>query len=839
MSEFSADILVKMKEKFFRYLKIGLYSLLAIFLLTVIGGSIFTYFYKDKIISYFVSKANERLIVPVEIKKMDVSFFQKFPYTSIVLDEISISSPEGFQTKQLAQIPKAYLTLNPFKVIQGKYEIDEFILESGQVNIEINEEGEGNHMIVKKREEEAREIESRITLITKNVEVAYVDRRSDKDLGFLLQDVKGNVGIKGRKYLTNVYGGLVVRHITLGELVYFRDKEIELDALLNIDDEAKFLTIENGDLKIGSGKFNVIGDVSYSSPTKVDLAVEGVETNAQTLISLLPDEYSSPLKGYKSKGEVYFSGTVIGEFSDNFYPNSKLTFGARNAEFYHPDYKKSLENIDLTGKIETGTRKDFSQASLSLQGVKFVLDGHPIAGALELKNFDFPYIDCSVKGKLDLDAFTQSFPKSMIEKAYGEVDMDITFSGSTKTNNGLNAFKTRGDVVLHNVSFILKGERLPFNSFNGSFMFRENDLAISEFSGKVGKSDFLLDGFFKNISSFVRKENKTIRIEADLRSTYLDFDELLQSNFASQDTVDQNGHRYTFHISPKIDLNFNCKVDGLRFKRFYAEDISGNLKVIDQIARFNKVRLKTMGGGLAFDGTVDNRLNEVVEIACSADLSRIYIDSVFYVFKNFKQTWLIDKNLRGQINSSVNTYILLDNHLKFYSDDFTADISASIINGELLNFEPMQRLSKYVEEESLAHLRFSEVRNDIEIRNKTIYIPKMLVSSSITNIMVSGTHTFDQKIDYHVAVPLSSFLRLKKLNDQQIATRSDGSHLLLRIAGTTSDYTIRYDTEEVKKKIARDIRDEGQELKEVFKNKGKEKEAIVVEEDDYFEFDKE
>ena len=144
-----------------------------------------------------------------------------------------------------------------------------------------------------------------------------------------------------------------------------------------------------------------------------------------------------------------------------------------------------------------------------------------------------------------------------------------------------------------------------------------------------------------------------------------------------------------------------------------------------------------------------------------------------------------------------------------------------------------------MEEESLAHLRFSEVRNIIQISNKTIYIPKMLVSSSVSNIMISGTHTFDQQIDYHVAVPLRSFLRLRKLTDQQIEERSDGSHLLLRIYGTTSDYTIKYDTKEVKKKIVADIKSEGQELKEVFKNKGKTDEDVIeVEEDEYFEFDK-
>lgn len=830
--------IVNSSKKLFRYLKIGIYTLAILLVLTVVGGSLFTYFYKDRIVSFFVSKANERLIVPVAVNKIDVSFFQHFPYTSIVLNEVSIHSPEGFQTKELASIPNVYLTLNPFKIIKGNYEIDKLILEGGQVDLEMNKEGRGNYMIFKKREEGEAGFQSSIGLETKKVTINYLDLRSDKNIGFLSKNVSGTVDVENRNYKTKIDGEVLIYHISLGELVYFENKEIDLNAFLHINDELKFLTIEKGKLGIGKGKFDVDGDVYYGGATKVNLNVKGVETSAQTLISLLPDKYANSLKGYKSKGEIYFEGTVKGEFTDTSYPNSVVNFGAVDAEFYHPDYKKSLENINLTGFLETGTRRDFSQSYLKLNDMNFELDDHVIKGYLNISNFRNPFVESALKGKVDLNALIRSFPDSKIKQAFGEMDLDIEFSGYPKIESGLDAFKVNGEVDLSHVSFVLRGERLPFNQFDGSFIFRENDLAISDFSGLVGKSDFLLNGFFKNISSLFRKEDKNIKIEADLRSSYLDFDELLLSNFASQDTIKKGDYRYSFHISPKIDLNFNCQVDHLRFKRFYGGDISGNLRVTDQIARLNRVTLNTMGGNLTFDGTVNNRLGGVVEIGCMANLKSIYVDSVFYVFHNFDQTWLVDKNLKGQINSTVNTYILLDEHLKFYSDDFTADISASIMNGELLDFEPMQRLSKYVEEESLAHMRFSEVRNDIRIKNKTIYIPKMLVSSSVSNIMVSGTHTFDQRIDYHVAVPLRSFLRIRKLSDQEIEQRSDGSHLLLRIYGNTNDYTIKYDTKEVKKKIVADIKSEGRELKEVFKNKGQtEGEVIQVEDDEYFEFE--
>ncbi len=838
MSEFSPHRISNMTRKLVRYLKISFYSVLSLLIVFIIGGSIFTYVYKDKIITYFIEKANERLVVPVDIQKIDISVFRKFPSTSIVLEGITIPSGEEFEAEYLAFVPRAYLTLNPFKVMRGVYEIDEFIVEGGEVNLEINQLGNANYHIVKKREGQAKPIESTLKIVTDDVQVNYIDQRSDKDLGFNLTDMNATISIFGRRYKANVEGDLLVSHITLGELTYFKNKEVNVKTYLDIDDEMRFLTIEDGALQIGQGDFTVDGDVSYNTPLKVDLDVSGVNTTAQTIISLLPDAYAKPIKSYRSKGEVYFDGSVKGEFSEAQYPNTILNFGANDASFFHPDYKKQIKHIFLQGKLVTGTRKDFSLSHLQLLDVKLELDDNPLNGNLEMKNFKDPWINSSVKGMVDLDALSQVFPDSKIERAYGNMEIDIHFSGYPNSSSGIKAFNADGEVELHNVSFIVKGERLPFNSFNGSFIFRENDLAISDFSGTVGKSDFLVNGFFKNITSYFKKKHQKIKVEANLRSDYLDFDELLRSNFASQDTLNVNGHKYNFNISPDIDLDFDCDVNKLRFRRFYSSNISGNLRVINRIATLNNLGLSTMGGRLKVDASVNNKLNNVVEIACDADLDGIYIDSVFYVFHNFDQTWLVDKNLKGQLDANVNTYILLDNHLKFYSNDFTSTISASIKNGELLDFEPMQKLSRFVEEESLAHLKFSEVRNEIIIKNKTIYIPRMLVSSSITNIQVSGTHHFDQRIDYHVAVPLRSFLRIRKLTERQIEERSDGSHLLLRIFGTTSDYEIKYDTRELRRKISDDIKKEGQELREVFQNKGKsEDDVIVVEEDDYFDFD--
>src|SRR5690606_21124016 len=102
------------------------------------------------------------------------------------------------------------------------------------------------------------------------------------------------------------------------------------------------------------------------------------------------------------------------------------------------------------------------------------------------------------------------------------------------------------------------------------------------------------------------------------------------------------------------------------------------------------------------------------------------------------------------------------------------------------------------------------------------------VKSNVSTIQVKGTHTFDQEIDYYIRVPLRDFRKHDRDNAfGAIEDTGSSANLFLTIRGTTDDYKIAYDSKAVKEKIKDDIKKEAQELKEVFRNKGKEEKKEV------------
>src|SRR6185436_6250604 len=118
---------------------------------------------------------------------------------------------------------------------------------------------------------------------------------------------------------------------------------------------------------------------------------------------------------------------------------------------------------------------------------------------------------------------------------------------------------------------------------------------------------------------------------------------------------------------------------------------------------------------------VDAKNHKAIDVLTTAKLKGIYLDSVFYVFKNFKQDFIEDKHLKGLATADVSFELTLNEKLKLFPETLTADISTTIKNGELNNFEPMQSLNKYLDDEGLSKLRFADLKNEIHIEKRMIY----------------------------------------------------------------------------------------------------------------------
>jgi len=801
------------------------------------------FLYKDRIINQFVHEANKHLNTPVKIGKMDVSMFEKFPQLSIVLTDVYVEdSHEG--KYPLLTAKTISFQLNPVEVWKGVYIIKGLQITDSETNLKINAKGKSNYVVLK--EERESEGSGAISLELKNValvktRVRYVDVSINEELIFTSQDLQASIQSSSNIFDIHAQGDLTTEKIDVNGNSYLAGKQFAINSDLVYDDPLRKLTIKPSSLKLKNSGFQVDGTYAWKEDNLIDLHVDGDNTDIQTLLSLLPESTSKAFEKYQSQGDVYFKANLKGEISQKKSPALSIDFGFTDATLFHPDYKSRIEGASMNGSFASQEVTDLSVAALILKDVSGSLNNEPFTANFILQNFNNPEVILDFKGRIDAASVLGFYPIENIAEVSGTLLADVSFNGKIellKKKATAQRVSTLGTIDLQHINFIYGKNKIPVQNLNGNLQFSNNDLALSNVSGKLGNSDFLLNGFFKNVITFLLFENQPIGIETDLKSNYLDLNQLFTIGF-SEPSEGPTQH-YAFSISRNINLNFNCDIKAMRYKRFHANNLQGDLLVKNEMAVSRNINLESMGGTMNFSGIVDAKNPKAIDVVSSFKLNGIHVDSIFYVFENFDQHFIEDKHLRGQANADVSLEMVLKPNLSLFPETLIADISAVIKNGELNNFEPMQKLKKYLNDDGLSKLRFSDLKNDIHIENKTIYIPQMEVRTNVTSLKVSGTHTFDQQIDYHIVTPLR---KTKPTDfDAQAAMEEDGSgqtYLYLKITGTTDDYKVSYDTEAAKKKIVKELKNEVQELKDAFKNKGtQKKKELELEKDEYFEWDR-
>jgi uncharacterized protein involved in outer membrane biogenesis len=819
-------------------------SMVLVLLLLVLAAFTLVHVYQDEIVAMFVQQANRYVKTPVKAEKISVSLFSTFPHAAVTFENVWIKESYEGSDEPLATAGHIHCSFSLFDLLRKKYRIREIQLQNAEVFLKVKANGEVNYTIIEQPDDEPSNPEQSLrfdlnSIKLENVRLHYADKQNKQHYKLLAKYLRAGLGIDGPVYSIELKGNLHTDSLLVSNDAYLRNQPVELSSQFTFNNASGELRFAPTNLLVQDSDFWLEGTVGTSGTTRLDLTLEAKKADFQTIEAILPLAFTSSVRNYRSKGDVWFKGTVKGLASSKEIPEIAVDFKTDDASFYHPDYKQALEKIELRGSFSNGSKRSAASSVLRVDKLEASLNGRPVRGSFTLSNFDDYYLSFRTDSELDANSLLHFYPIEGVSNAGGLLKVNMEFKGrlqDLKQSSTLQRIQAGGEVVLRELKFQRQGAPYPFKGLNGSLIFRNQDLALSNLSGNAGSSHFVINGLFKNIFAYLLLENQPIAIEADLQSDFLNLDELLADAKATESKTLQasaplpEGEKYyAFDIRPDLNLYFNCQVKRLHFDRFRAKDIAGELVVEKGVAYVKGARLSAAGGKMQLNGHVDARRAKDVIVTAKARFDGINADSVFYVFHNFSQDFLADRHLQGKISANVSTSMEFDKKLRFRYEKLIVDSDMLITNGQLKGFEPMQALSAFINEKRLADISFSNINSKVSVRNETIYLPSTTIESDITTVTITGTHTFSQQIDYSVKVPLKAVLTGKKEQMPPSAVRPEAGapHLFVRIYGTTDDYKIGYDTYAVKEKIVTDIKKEKEELKEVFKNKGRKTEDVV------------
>jgi hypothetical protein len=329
-----------------------------------------------------------------------------------------------------------------------------------------------------------------------------------------------------------------------------------------------------------------------------------------------------------------------------------------------------------------------------------------------------------------------------------------------------------------------------------------------------------VNGKFENLPEWLI--GRPVRLIASADVSFSRFvPELFLNDYASSGTSDKNKPAFILPEDMLLDIDF--KIDSLKYKLFSSSKVTGTLNYKPKLLTFKSFNMKSLDGIISGNGFVIQNSSKAYIARGNIDVSRIDVNKAFKTFHNFGQDFLKAENIKGILSGSFSILLPMDSLLNPLAKSVTAEGKYLLINGALINFDPVKHLSSFIELSELENISFEQMQNDFFIKNNILYIPQMNVKSSAADLSVNGQHSFDNDYEYHVKMLLSEILSKKrKKNKSNVSefgvVEDDGlgrTNFLLKIIGKGEFIKVSYDIKATARELKNDIKSEKQTIKSI------------------------
>lgn len=793
------------------------------------SGFVISYYYQSEVKEYIIGELNKQLNTQIIVDGKDIDFtvLKNFPYASVDFKNVKALDANNNANKDtLFKAGKISFQFNIIDVFKKNYHIKKIEVDNVDLKVRIDKNGNDNFHFWKSSPDSTTASFSFALekIILNQVQLSYKDVKAKQNIDVLIKKSKLSGDFSEKKYSLETVSDLFVNVIKVDSTNYLRKKNIHAELAIDVDNTQQSYKINEGKIKIENLLFELLGKVINNNDPSLNLSIHGKDMDIKSVLSLIPNKYKGKINDYESNGDFYFNATIEGPFSKNKNPEIKADFGIKNADITEIKDKIVLHNVNVKGHYANGNKENKDPSILTLIPFSAIINQGSVEGELSLRNLNNPSFNGKIKGNISLEELQRFIRMDTIESITGQLKIDATFSGDGKniSSGNYENVTTSGDLEIADMNMKLKNNIWDFTKINGNFKFDNNDLAVNDLTGNISHSDFELKGFFRNMIGYLLKENQDINIEASLHSKNINLNEILTNKEVEEQEQKRKKH-YKLQFSEHINVNLNSEIEHVEFRKFSATNIKGIIKLNNKKLVLDPITLNTMNGTITTSGLIDGSDSTQLLVTCFSDITKINITKLFESLENFDQNTITDKNIKGIATAKVQFAAVLSPELKMDMKKLYAGVDMTIDNGELNNVESMKSLSRFIELKDLENVRFSTLKNQIEIKNQVITIPKMEVKSTALNITASGTHTFNNEINYKIKLSLNELLakkakQAKKENNEFGEVADDGlgrTNIFLSMTGTVDNPIIKYDTKGALQNVKQDLKVEKQTLKSI------------------------
>lgn len=709
--------------------------------------------FKGSIVEKIKLMANESLAAKLDFREVDISLFRGFPKLDIRIKELTITGINDFEGKTLLKVETLSTSVSLFSVWSSDgLNISRILVNNPEVSFIVNADGKANWDITKSSDQHpSGPTESPVKIELSSIELvnaalSYKDDQSKMLAGFkkgdfLLSgslegsDSKLNFKGKADSISLNYDGSQLVSGIVVSG-------EGELQA--NFDQMSfKFL---NNRFLVNKLPLELQGSFVMKEKSDLyDLAFESKGSSLDDLVGFLPQEQQNKLKSTEKSGELSFTGSVKGEYSEVSYPAILASLKLANGRIKYPSLPGEISKMAIVARL---SKPEGTMDSLKISVEKFeaYFAGHPVIGNITVTTpVSNPFLAGDLVGEIDFSTLKNTIPVDSMELG-GMISGNIHFNGpvSAIEKSEYDRFRTNGNLSLSNFSYRSPAFPETLGIQSAGFVFNSREVAISSLKGKLGMSDFTVDGSFSDYWAYLLK-NGTIHGNVRVKSSQLDVTQLMTGGTQSGDSV---SHSDPYVIPAGIDMTIQADVDRMLYNRMEIRGTTGKLIVRDQKLNLDQLSMNLLKGKMVLSGEYAAKEKMPASFNFKIDMKDFDLPAAYQTVGMVRHFLPFAANSKGTFFTGLTLNGTLGRDYAPNFADLNGNGMVSLKNLELVGNSMFAEISNYFRKDLFTNVKVSDFASSISITKGALSIAPFTTRIANQEVTVSGNQSLALDLNY-------------------------------------------------------------------------------------------
>ena len=743
--------------------------ILVIILAILVGAAIILPIaFKGPLMEKVKTTINQNVNAKVEFSDFRLSFFKSFPKVQVEINGLTVTGKEQFENDTLVSVESVATDISLSDLFKNEglkisslriRKPNIFLLSTldGLTNWDIAIPEETNPTPASNQSDEGMTVSLQQIDVT-DLSLTYQDEASTALVRLLHSNISANGQLEGTVTNFNIDGEVGEFILEYDSVQYIANTVLKVNSHLTADyDKMSFVfgktSLHLNELPLDiSGRFEMPSDSMY-----FDLEFKQPQSDFATLLAMVPKSYQSYLEKVQTTGEAGFDGHVKGYYYEDNYPEISSHMYIKNATLQYTGSPEKVEQISLESTVNK-PQGDMDLMIVKVSEAHAQIRNNPVDMKLILTHpATDPEFDASFTGKIDFTQLAGVLPMDSIQMK-GFMDGKLALKGRMSAIEKQDFSKVSSSGAFNFRGFMIQTPQItrPFEISSGAVKIDNTTITLSSFNAKTGQSDFQLNGKLSNYLPYFFLD-KTLKGDFDLKSNYLNFNELANLMATSIDTVAAapQDSVIAFQVPANLDMDFRSQVARATFDRLDIRNIDGLIQIKNRMLKLQKLNMDMLQGSLTMNGTYTSNDANKPTFDFNMDINSFEIPAAYRSFSMMQRYMPIAARSQGKISSKIKFEGQFNEKLDVIAPTLDGNGLFNTQNLQIVDSPTFDQIKNYIKKEKLKNVKVDDFTAHFNIENGNVEIKPFQTKIADQDVSIYGNLSVESKLDMNMDFKLN------------------------------------------------------------------------------------